>query len=81
MNKIFDDWWLKNAPPCSALTVDVQYKSAEKAWEAAMAISGNYVADHEIYPQTIIFANGRIVKMKGQGHLFVGHDDGGQKNG
>lgn len=35
------------------------------------ATGTNYTADHELYPQRIEFANGRVVEMRGQGHLFV----------
>lgn len=46
----------------------------ERLNEAAILENGsgtNYVADHELYPQRIEFTNGRVVKMRGQGHLFV----------
>jgi hypothetical protein len=34
---------------------------AEDAWTAALAQSRNYVADQEVMPEKITFANGRVV--------------------
>ena len=35
----------------------------DAATEAAAKISGNYVADDEIYPSEVKFANGRVVRV------------------
>ena len=34
---------------------------AKQAWDAAKAQSRNYVADEEVTPEKITFANGRVV--------------------
>ena len=72
----FDSWWKRKGQFIDPDTTDVPWFDkrkalAEQAFNAALAISTNYVADHEVYPQVITFANGRVVAMKGQGHLFV----------
>lgn len=72
----FDAWWKREGERIDPDTSDVPWFDkrralAEAAWEAAKGVSSNYVADHELYPQKITFANGRVVKMKGTGHLFV----------
>ena len=72
----FDEWWNREGQFYDPDTEDVPWYDkrkaiAEKAWEVAKAISGNYVADHDTFPQIITFENGRVVAMKGQGHLFV----------
>ncbi len=45
-------------------------KRAEEA-EAKLAQSTNYVADDEIYPHVVWFANGRSVRIASGGHLDV----------
>ena len=75
----FDEWWKREGNFYDPDTEDVPWfdkrrELARKAFEVATAISTNYIADHEIYPQRITFSNGRIVSMKGTGHLFVGKE-------
>ncbi len=76
----FDVWWDQTGQYYDPDTDDVPWfdkrkELAAKAFADAIAMSGNYIADHELFPQKITFANGRVVKMKGQGHLFVGAID------
>ena len=76
MNNDFDSWWEREGQFIDPDTDYVPwcYKRKEfaaLAWTAANAASTNYVADHEVYPHVITFRNGRVVAMKGQGHLFV----------
>jgi hypothetical protein len=40
---------------------------------AELAASGNYVADREANPMSVQFANGRIVRVVGEGYLEVEH--------
>jgi hypothetical protein len=37
---------------------------AKAAWEAAKAQSRNYVADDEVLPERVTFANGRVVTIQ-----------------
>ena len=75
-DEVFEAWWesvgRKIFPEGDSLIRKTNCKRvAEVSFKAALHQSGNYVADHETYPQVITFANGRVVAMKGQGHLFV----------
>lgn len=36
---------------------------AKRAWDAAKAQSRNYVADKEVMPQKVTFANGRVISI------------------
>lgn len=47
--------------------------------ERFKAASGNYVADREIEPREVTFANGRIVRVVGDGYLVVERKDLGLK--
>lgn len=54
----FDEWLQRTGQD----TRDVGAKLlANAAWNAATAQSRNYVADVEVMPQKITFANGRVV--------------------
>jgi|HubBroStandDraft_4_1064222.scaffolds.fasta_scaffold2395472_1 hypothetical protein len=56
----FEQWWERQAVIVAAKTVkDV----AKAAFEAAKAQSRNYVADEEVHPEKITFANGRVVSI------------------
>ena len=44
--------------------------------ERLKAASGNYVADREIEPRKVTFANGRVVRVVGEGYLVVERRDG-----
>ena len=68
----FEDWWKRIHIP--TLTTSEAYAAAKTAWSAGAVYGSNYVADHDTFPQKITFANGRVVAMKGQGHLFVALD-------
>lgn len=48
-------------------------KAVEKA---AAAKSGNYVADRDVEPRHVTFANGRVVRVVGDGYLVVERRDG-----
>lgn len=64
-----------HCPECASMEGQLAAMQEEiNRLEGALAASGNYVADHAVYPQRITFANGRVVKMVGQGHLFVGKE-------
>jgi hypothetical protein len=38
------------------------------------ATSKNYVADLEVFPRTVTFANGRVVRVVGTGHLEIDYE-------
>jgi len=68
---MFDAWWSRRGQFIDPDTSDVPWHDkrkalAEAAFDAAMAQSGNYVADAEVSPRCVTFANGRVVT--------VGHD-------
>ena len=72
----FDEWWNREGQFYDPDTEDVPWYDkrkalAEKSWMVAKAMSTNYTADHDTFPQIITFANGRVVGMKGPGYLFV----------
>lgn len=47
------------------------YLERALAAERALGASGNYVADTEIEPREVTFANGRVVRVVGDGYLVV----------
>lgn len=65
----FDDWWDQTGKCLDPDTSDVPWFDkrkglAELAFRAALALSGNYVADDSVYPQRVDFANGRFVTLQ-----------------
>jgi hypothetical protein len=56
----FYEWWAKQQ---GAVFNESCQTAAQLAWDTAMAVGRNYVADDEIYPQKVTFANGRIVVL------------------
>lgn len=52
--------------------VDKRKGLAELAWVAAAGQSSNYVADTEVSPHKVTFANGRTVHVDSEGCLQVG---------
>jgi len=66
----FDKWWQRQNTV--AINTDSPRDIAEKAWEAAKAQSGNYVADTVEAPHKVTFANGRTVQVGAGGSLQVG---------
>lgn len=75
----FDEWWNRVGYSLDPDTEDVSWADKRKglaqlAFEAAMAQSGNYVADDEVVPREVCFANGRVVRIacSSRGFLEVG---------
>lgn len=57
----FEDWIQRTGQE----TRNVGAKAlAKAAWEAAKAQSRNYVADDEVMPERVTFANGRVVTIQ-----------------
>ncbi len=64
----FDDWWRRTGKSIDPDTSDVPWEDkrkalAEAAFDAALAMSRNYVANDDTWPTTVIFANGRAVRI------------------
>lgn len=64
----FDEWWFREGQFLDPDTDDVPWFDkreglARLAFEAAMAQSGNYVANDDTFPSEVIFSNGRIVRI------------------
>lgn len=64
----FDEWWARVGRSIDPDTSDVPWEDkrralAEAAFDAAIAQSGNYVANDDTRPTTVIFANGRAVRI------------------
>lgn len=64
----FDDWWHRKGQFIDPDTADVSWEDkrralAEAAFDAALAQSGNYVANDDTDPTYVAFANGRIVRL------------------
>jgi ribosomal protein L10 len=60
----FDQWLERTGQSAMAVLNDPAVTLARAAWEAAKAQSRNYVADEEVMPEKITFANGRVVYIK-----------------
>lgn len=75
MSEHFESWWEREGKSFDPDTSDVPWEDkrkalAEKAFDVAMAISGNYVADRECEPTVVTFENGRRVCLSESGlHL------------
>lgn len=74
--KLFEDWWQADGKFIDPDTSDVPWFDKRKAlaalaFEAAMLVSRNYVADEETAPDQITFTNGRIVTLGDDGSLKV----------
>jgi len=54
----FEQWWQRAG--CK-IDSEIEMHFAKAAWDAAKAQSRNYIADEEIMPEKVIFANGRVV--------------------
>lgn len=77
----FETWWdayrktqPSVAPPASGMP-ERDRKLARAAYGAAMSHSQAYLADDEVYPKRVSFANGRVVAYKlasGRAFLVVG---------
>jgi hypothetical protein len=70
----FDEWWNREGQYLDPDTSDVPWFDkrrglAEMAFNAAMAISGNYVSDDPVLPQRFDFVNGRAVWINNDGIL------------
>ena|ERR1700686_2096837 len=71
----FRNWWETVGKFYDPDTEDVSWFDkrkalAEQAFEYAKAVSRNYVASSEIYPEKVIFANGRTVGVcRGMGDV------------
>lgn len=72
----FEDWWTRSGKFIDPDTDDVPWFDKRKglglaAFEAAMAISRNYVADDAVNPVQFTFANGRVVTIGDDGVLKI----------
>jgi hypothetical protein len=68
MMETFEQWLERSGNQ----TRDVNALSLGKlAWEAAKAQSRNYVADEEVMPEKVTFANGRVVYIADNKSLGV----------
>lgn len=73
-----DDAVLSCAGWCEDRMLEIEKLKAELAavrseqQRVSEAAGSNYICDHDTFPQRVEFANGRVVKMVGQGHLFIG---------
>lgn len=68
LNNLFEDWWMTTGkfidPDINDVPLEDKLKGfMEYAFEAAMAISRNYMANDSIYPKVITFKNGRVVSL------------------
>lgn len=71
----FDEWFTRNATEIAA-PGQLQYNAVgwmRKAYESAKAQSRNYVADEEVMPERITFANGRVVTIEDNPNPNVGN--------
>ena len=71
MNEVwFENWW----PAWVQENVNATGREiAHAAYKAAVAYTQNYVADDEVYPKRVAFANGRVVAYKlSEGRAFLG---------
>jgi hypothetical protein len=78
----FDEWWTRsgrNFRPNATDATLAHKEYAAVAWRAATAQSANYIADDEVTPGVVEFANGRIVEIstndQGDAFLTVGLRD------
>lgn len=76
MNDLFQSWWEREGKSFDPDTSDVPWEDkrkalAEKAFNVAMGISKNYVADSEINPSEVTFANERRVSIGQDGNQIV----------
>lgn len=77
MSEHFQLWWDREGKSFDPDTSDVPWEDkrkalAEKAFDVAMAISQNYVADTEVNPSEVIFENGRRISMGHDcDHIFL----------
>ena len=72
----FEDWWHRDGKFIDPDTADVPWFDKRKglaaaAFEAAMAMSRNYVADDAVDATQFTFANGRIVTAGDDGYLKI----------
>lgn len=72
MPEPFDEWWNRDGRFYDPDTTDVPWYDkrkalAERAFHAASAQSRNYIADQEVYPQSVTFFNGRRVRVSSRG--------------
>ncbi len=68
LEKSFEDWWQKDGRFIDLDTSDVPWFDKRKAlaaqaFDAAMALSRNYVADDDTLPEQFKFVNGRTVAI------------------
>ena len=68
ISEAFEEWWDRYGFNVDPDTSDVPWYDkrkglAEIAFAAAMAQSGNYVANDETFPSEVTFSNGRIVRI------------------
>ena len=77
---MFEDWWHRDGRFIDPDTSDVPWFDkrkalAEYAFDAAMAMSRNYVADDAVDATQFTFANGRIVTAGDDGYLKISKSD------
>lgn len=65
----FDSWWDRRDASVHKVNFEhpVLREVAKAAFDAGVAQSRNYTADHESRPSEVSFANGRSVKVTGGG--------------
>lgn len=68
----FEDWWELTGR--SLHVVDARKSLAKAAFEAGMARGGNYVANDDTEPTSVVFDNGRTVRVDVSGVLVVGRE-------
>lgn len=79
--KLFEDWWHRDGKFIDPDFSDVPWFDKRKglaaaAFEAAMNMSRNYVADDAVAPDQFTFANGRVVTLADDGScLRIGNAD------
>jgi hypothetical protein len=76
VEKLFEDWWQRDGKFIDPDTSDVPWFDKRKglaaqAFDAAIQMSRNYVADDDTAPDQVTFANGRIVTLGDDGALKV----------
>ena len=58
MMETFEQWWEREG---QRMNPDEAKRLAKCAYNAALEQSRNYVADEEVMPEKVTFANGRVV--------------------
>lgn len=76
IEKLFEDWWSRDGKYIDPDTSDVPWFDKRKglaaqAFDAAMQMSRNYVADDAAEPEQVTFANGRVVTIGNDGTLKI----------